>query len=94
MKNYTSAAVVRMASQSSLGRMLRRKVGLYSSSDWASSASWKCRGKEEGLVLQVFMAQVKKFAVRSFMVDWICGGGLVLQGVGGWSMVIIKKKTF
>lgn len=39
------------------------------SASWiSSSASRGCSGKDAGFVLQVFMAQVRKLRVRSFMV--------------------------
>jgi hypothetical protein len=48
------------------------KNARFTSASWiSSSASRGCRGKERGFVLQVFIAQVRKFSVRSFIV----GGG-------------------
>lgn len=57
--------------------MFLRKARLTSASTISSSASRGCRGKDAGFVLQVFMAQVRKFKVRSFML-WlsIMGTGL------------------
>lgn len=67
-KYCTSVAVVLKASQSTRGRMLRRKMGLYSISTCSSSASLKWRGKERGEVLHAFTAQVRKLTVRIFMI--------------------------
>ena len=47
--------------------MFFRNNGLYSISVCSSSASRKCSGKEDGEVLQAFTAQVRKLAVRSFI---------------------------
>lgn len=64
----TSPAVTSNASQSMRGRIFRRKSAWNSVSSCSSSASEKWRGKEAGEALQAFMAQVRKFAVRIFMV--------------------------
>ena len=74
-RGKTSAAASRRAVHSIRGRRLVRKRGLKAMSICSSSASRKCRGKELGEVLQDFTAQVRKLAVRSFMVDE--GGRLI-----------------
>ena len=63
----TSAAASLSAVHSMRGRRFVRKRGLKVMSTCSSSASRKCRGNELGDVLQVFTAQVRKLAVRSFM---------------------------
>ena len=66
---HTSLAVTLNASQSILGRMFRKKEGLYSMSDCSSSASLKWRGKERGEVLHALTAQVRKFTVNIFILE-------------------------
>lgn len=65
--HLTSAAVTLKASHSIRGKIFRMKVGLYSISVCSSSASWKCKGKDSGEVLQALTAQVRKFTVRIFI---------------------------
>lgn len=72
MEKRTSVAVTFNASHSIRGSMLARKVGLYSPSTCSSSASRKWRGKEAGEDLQALTAQVRKLAVRIFI---LVGGG-------------------
>jgi hypothetical protein len=68
VEEHTSLLIVRSSSHISRGRMFLRKGRLMSDSWISSSASRGCRGKEEAWVLQVFMAQVRKWRVRSFIV--------------------------
>lgn len=74
LQSHTSFAVIFKASQSTLGRMLHRKEGLYSMSDCSSSQSWKWSGNDSGDVLQALTAQVRKLTVSIFIVvvdgDW------------------------
>jgi hypothetical protein len=65
----TSEEMVLRASQFILGSMFWIKSGLISASICSSSASFGCRGKAEGLVLQVLRAQQRKLRVRSFIFD-------------------------
>lgn len=64
----TSEVTVRSSSHINLGRMFSRNVILISVSTISSSASLGCSGNDAGEVLQVFIAHVKKFMVRSFIV--------------------------
>ena len=65
----TSLAVTFNASHSILGRMFRKKEGLYSMSERSSSASLKCKGNDRVEVLHALTAQVRKLTVRIFIVD-------------------------
>ena len=60
--------MTRSSSHINRGRMFFRKGRFRSASIISSSESLGCRGKEEACVLQVFIAQVRKLSVRSFMV--------------------------
>ena len=63
----TSEAVVTRAFQSSRGRILRRSLGLGSSSAASSSHSLGWSGKEVDVLLQAFTAQERKLRVRTFI---------------------------
>ena len=67
MHTHTSVAVTFSPSQSTLGRIFLKKEGLYSISDCSSSASRKCRGKDNEEDLHAFTAQVKKLTVSIFI---------------------------
>jgi hypothetical protein len=63
----TSAHNPLNSSHISLGNILFRNGRLTSVSTISSSASRGWRGKDNGFDLQVFIAQVRKFRVRSFI---------------------------
>jgi hypothetical protein len=78
---HTSDDIIRNSSHINLGRMFCKNTKLMSVSTISSSASRGCKGKEAGFVLQVFMAQVRKLRVRSFIFDG--DGGLEFRGGKG-----------
>jgi hypothetical protein len=61
--------------------MFSKNEILISVSIISSSASLGCSGNDEGEVLQVFIAQVKKFIVRSFIVADFANRNLETVGV-------------
>lgn len=63
----TSEVIVLNSSHINRGKMFFKNVRLISDSTISSSASRGCRGKDAAEVLQVFMAQVRKLRVRSFI---------------------------
>jgi hypothetical protein len=86
----TSDDITRNSSHINLGKMFCKNNKLRSVSTISSSASRGCKGKEAGFVLQVFMAQVRKLRVRSFIFDgdgglgFGCGCGCVCARFEGW----------
>jgi hypothetical protein len=66
--------------------------GLISASICSSSASFGCRGKAAGLVLQVLRAQQRKFRVRSFifrLIDFFLSAFLVPSLVPGIEVAVV-----
>lgn len=80
---HTSLEMVRRASQSIRGRMLRMNSGWKSNSCCSSSASWKCNGNDAGDVLHSFTAHVTKLAVITFIVV-----------VSGWFLMNYRREGF
>lgn len=62
--------VVLSAAQSRRGSTLMRNCGLSSISSCASSASLRCNGKEAEVDLQALTAQVRKFMLRTFILNF------------------------